>query len=276
MGLGGRREKQVIAADPRNTRWINDTSSPGHRLLTSMGYDPSNGNASDNKTGLYGHNSTKRLRAIPVAKAGMEGIGFKPNGPGANVALGALPSRGGTTGPGSVASAASNIFAKLGSRAALQFVTAGASKEVINRSRTEGGEFGGLLARLNAASATPEATEDDEADSANEQPVASGSSSQARQVVDEDVALGTSSGSDCDSEERQRKRQRKLEKAAKKERKLAKKLAKLSASASAEQSAESGTDTSASVAASPGAANSTPSGVSLPQENVRRIAHWNA
>lgn len=61
-----------------------------------------------------------------------------------------------------MASAASNIFSKLGSRAALQFVTAGSSKEVINKAKTEGGEFGGLLARLNAASsasATPEPAE---------------------------------------------------------------------------------------------------------------------
>ena len=135
MGLGGRREKQVIAADPRNTRWINDTSSPGHRLLSSMGYDPANANSSQHKVGLYGHNTSKRLRQIPIAKAGMEGIGFKPNGPGANVALGALPSRMG--GPATMASAASNIFSKLGSRAALQFVTAGSSKEVINRAKID-------------------------------------------------------------------------------------------------------------------------------------------
>lgn len=254
MGLGGRREKQIIAADPRNTRWLNDTSSPGHRLLTGMGYDPANANSSQNKTGLYAHESSKRLKQIPMAKAGMEGIGFKPNGPGANVALGALPTRM-TGGPGSLASAASSIFSKLGSRAALQFVTAGASKEVINKSKTEGGEFGGLLARLNAAasaSATPEPVEPDVVEV----------------VVQETIEVANPVEEDEDAEH-QRKKQRKLDKAAekaqKKEAKLAKKLAKLSK----EQTAESGTD-SASVSAA--TTETTP----IPTETAVRMQHWNA
>lgn len=258
MGLGGRREKQVIAADPRNTRWLNDTSSPGHRLLTGMGYDPANANSSQNKTGLYGHESSKRLKQIPIAKSGMEGIGFKPTGPGANVALGALPTRM-TAGPGSLASAASSIFSKLGSRAALQFVTAGASKEVINKSKTEGGEFGGLLARLNAAasaSATPEPVETEVVDVVIQETVEVDSA--AVETEDEDGG-------------RQRKKQRKLDKAAekaqKKEAKLAKKLAKLSK----EHSAESGTD-SASTTPVNAAAETIP----IPAETAVRVQHWNA
>lgn len=257
MGLGGRREKQVIAADPRNTRWINDTSSPGHRLLSSMGYDPANANSSQHKVGLYGHNTSKRLRQIPIAKAGMEGIGFKPNGPGANVALGALPSRMG--GPATMASAASNIFSKLGSRAALQFVTAGSSKEVINRAKTEGGEFGGLLARLNAAassaSATPEPIEVEVTEIVTE----------GTEVVESETE---DEGDEEEDDRRKRKKQRKLEKAAKKERKLAKKLAKRSK----DQTAELGTDSSAATSAPVSASETT----QVPPENVKRIQHWNA
>lgn len=260
MGLGGRREKQVIAADPRNTRWINDTSSPGHRLLTGMGYDPANASSSQHKVGLYAHESSRRLKQIPIAKSGMEGIGFKVSGPGANVALGALPTRM-TSGPGSMASAASSIFSKLGSRAALQFVTAGASKEVINRSKTEGGEFGGLLARLNAAnsaSATPEPASEEEGATA-----VLSETAEVRLELEEVEADGE------ENDERRRKK-RKLEKAAekaaKKERKLAKKLAK----ASKEGNADSGTDTAASVVAS------TSESPAVPPETAKRIQHWNA
>lgn len=253
MGLGGRREKQVIPSDPRNTRWINDTSSPGHRLLSSMGYDPANANSSQHKVGLYGHNTSKRLRQIPIAKGGMEGIGFKPSGPGANVALGALPSK--MAGAPSMASAASSIFSKLGSRAALQFVTAGSSKEVINKAKTEGGEFGGLLARLNAASAsaTPEPMDVEVTEL----------------VVVQTSAVESEDENDEDTDKRQRKKQRKLEKAAKKEAKLAKKLAK---SSSKKQSSESSTDSSAEV--------STPviplETAQLPVETIQPIQHWNA
>jgi hypothetical protein len=154
MGLGGRREKQVIGADPRNTKWANDTSNPGHRLLSSMGWK-ADGAATENekRSGLMAHASTKRLRVIPVPKAGMEGIGYRPNAAAAASVSLALPGSGGG-GTGSRASTASSIFARMGSKAALQFVSAGATKEVINKAKTEGGEFQGLLARLNAASAS--------------------------------------------------------------------------------------------------------------------------
>jgi hypothetical protein len=254
MGLGGRREKQVIPADPRNTRWINDTTSPGHRLLSSMGYDPANANSSQHKVGLYGHETSKRLRQIPIAKGGMEGIGFKPSGPGANVALGALPSK--MAGAPTMASAASSIFSKLGSRAALQFVTAGSSKEVINKAKTEGGEFGGLLARLNAASsasATPEPMD----------------LKVTELAVVQMGAVESEDEGDEDTDKRQRKKQRKLEKAAKKEAKLAKKLAKRS---SKKQSSESGTDSSAAIPTPVILAETA----QLPVENIQRIQHWNA
>ncbi|KAK9899332.1 hypothetical protein P389DRAFT_168293 [Cystobasidium minutum MCA 4210] len=260
MGLGGRREKQIITADPRNTRWLNDTSSPGHRLLAGMGYDPAIANSSEKKTGLYGHESSKRLKQIPIAKGGMEGIGFKPAGSGANVALGALPTR--MAAPGSLASAASSIFSKLGSRAALQFVTAGASKEVINRSKTEGGEFGGLLARLNAAAASASATPEPEA-------------TEVVEVVVQETSEGDTPVNEEDEDEderRRRKKQRKLEKAAekaeKKERKLAKKLAK----ASKEQSNDSATDS----AASPSVTTPSELPVDAPSANALRMQHWNA
>lgn len=199
MGLGGRRERQRITDDPRNTKWINDESSPGQRLLRSMGWTPDSDSDAP-KTGLMAFNGTKRLRAIPIPKTGMEGIGFRQNGPGAASATGALPS----STSGSMASAASNMFSKLGSKAALQFVSAGASNEVINRAKTEGGEFASLLSRLNAsASATPAATDteqDDEEDREN-QPV------QASEKA----------------ERKEQKRKRKLEKEAKREAKRARK-----------------------------------------------------
>lgn len=204
MGLGGRRERQRITDDPRNTKWINDESSPGQRLLRSMGWTPDSDSETP-KTGLMAFSGTKRLRAIPLPKTGMEGIGFRQNGPGAASATGALPS----STSGSMASAASNMFSKLGSKAALQFVSAGASNEVINRAKTEGGEFASLLSRLNAsASATSAATdtEQDEEDREN-QPVQA-----------------------CEKAERkEQKKKRKLEKEAKREAKRARKEAGIAA-----------------------------------------------
>ena len=157
MGLGGRRDKQRIVEDPRNTKWLNDESSPGHRLLRSMGWKPdSDSSRSALKTGLMAHHSTKRLRAIPIAKSGAEGIGYKPDGAIASASLEQLPSRPSTAQIG-IASAASSVFTRLGSKAALKFVSAGANAEVVSRAKTDGGEFQGLLQRLNAATARVEA-----------------------------------------------------------------------------------------------------------------------
>jgi Pin2-interacting protein X1 len=169
-----------------------------------MGWTPDSDSETP-KTGLMAFSGTKRLRAIPLPKTGMEGIGFRQNGPGAASATGALPS----STSGSMASAASNMFSKLGSKAALQFVSAGASNEVINRAKTEGGEFASLLSRLNAsASATPAATdtEQDEEDREN-QPV------QASEKA----------------ERKEQKKKRKLEKEAKREAKRARREAGITA-----------------------------------------------
>lgn len=220
MGLAGRREKQVITLDPRNTKWANDTSNPGHRLLANMGWKAADGTGSDAsasesdskrpKTGLMAHESTKRLRKIPIPKSGNEGIGYRPNtGAAANVASGALPGSGAG---GSMSSAASSVFSRLGSKAALQFVSAGASKEVINKAKTEGGEFAGLLQRLNAAAAAATASTSASPSPASE--IAEGGENEEDQQAE------------TKEQRRERRRKRKAEReeqrAAKKARKLAK------------------------------------------------------
>lgn len=217
MGLAGRREKQVIAVDPRNTKWLNDTNNPGHRLLANMGWkagdnvgsdaSASESDAQQPKKGLMAHESSKRLRKIPIPKSGNEGIGYRPNaGAAANIASGALPG----SGAGGMASAASSVFSRLGSKAALQFVSAGASKEVINKAKTEGGEFAGLLQRLNAAAAAS----------------ASASPSPAPEVAADGGENEEQHAGETKEERRERRRKRKAEKeeqrAAKKARKLAK------------------------------------------------------
>lgn len=225
MGLAGRREKQVIALDPRNTKWVNDTNNPGHRLLANMGWKASDNTASDasasdsdvktRKTGLMAHESSKRLRKIPIPKSGMEGIGYRPNtGAAANVASGALP---GSSAGGSMSSAASSVFSRLGSKAALQFVSAGASKEVINKAKTEGGEFAGLLQRLNAAAAASAASS--ASASPAPEPIA-----ESGQNEDEEVAGET---------KEQRRESRRKRKAEKEEQRAAKKARKLARNAEA-------------------------------------------
>lgn len=206
MGLAGRKQKQIITADPRNTAWINDANNVGMRLLNSMGYvSPSadTGNE-ENKVGLMAYSGSKRLRAIPIAKSGMEGIGYRPSGGPAVSSVGALPTSIGSSSSG-LASASSSVFSRLGSRAALQFVSAGASKEVINRAKTEGGEFAGLLQRLNAAAAEAALLDTNQADT----------------TVDGET---NSMQGETKEERRERKRLRKLDKeeykAAKKARKM--------------------------------------------------------
>lgn len=266
MGLGGRREKQVIAADPRNTAWLRDTNAPGYKLLTSMGWRPegaSSAGPSDNsgaedsdggeqrKIGLMAHNSSRRLKVIPIPKAGMEGIGYKPAGSvAANTGIGALPtSIGGTS---SMSSAASSVFSRLGSKAALQFVSAGASKEVINKAKTEGGEFAGLLQRLNAAAASssPSPAMSDAEDGGDE--------GKDHDKEDEENTKPSSVEGDEDEqpeelskeERRARKKQRKMEKEAKKELKRQAKMDKKHKQSLLLPLATSGTSTPASTAAS--------------------------
>jgi hypothetical protein len=245
MGLAGRREKQVIALDPRNTKWANDTSNPGHRLLANMGWKAADNAASDasasesdsktRKTGLMAHESSKKLRKIPIPKSGMEGIGYRPNtGAAANVASGALPGSGAG---GSMSNAASSVFSRLGSKAALQFVSAGASKEVINKAKTEGGEFAGLLQRLNAAAASASASASTSASASPAPEVTEGGENE-----DEDVSADAGAGEETKQQRRERRRKRKAEKeearAAKKARKHAKLVERSLPTPASEQSEE--------------------------------------
>lgn len=43
MGLGNRKDKQLIGPDPRNTLWGNSTSKLGFKLLSKMGWSPGEG-----------------------------------------------------------------------------------------------------------------------------------------------------------------------------------------------------------------------------------------
>lgn len=220
MGLAGRKQKQVIQADPRNTAWINDKNNIGAKLLSSMGYvepgsaEASGASDSEPKIGLAGWVPNKRLRAIPAAKSGMEGIGYRAAGPNAASDVGALPMS-----LGGLASASSTVFSRLGSKAALRFVSAGASNEVISRAKTEGGEFSGLLQRLNAASAaaseapTPRETTPD----AGTLPSNQGSTHASTSALE---AIETK------EQRRERKRLRKLEKETRRAAKEAKRAGK--------------------------------------------------
>ncbi|EPE28057.1 hypothetical protein GLAREA_04848 [Glarea lozoyensis ATCC 20868] len=40
MGLAGEKKRVKLSFDPNNTRWTNDTSSFGHRMMTSQGWEP--------------------------------------------------------------------------------------------------------------------------------------------------------------------------------------------------------------------------------------------
>merc|ERR1711939_747486 len=171
---------------------------------------------------------------IPTPKAGMEGIGYKPAGSAAaNNGIGALPTSNVGGSGGSMSNAASSVFSRLGSKAALQFVSAGASKEVINKAKTEGGEFAGLLSRLNAAATASQTPSEDEKDEAEDIENTRPSDNDA-----EEEGKG-----ETKEERRARKKQRKLEKEAAKELKKAAKKEKAAAasgstSASASDSRE--------------------------------------
>ncbi|KAK4704181.1 hypothetical protein P7C70_g2032, partial [Phenoliferia sp. Uapishka_3] len=143
MGLSGNNPKQRIPDDPRNTKWANDTSAPGFRLLSSMGWTPtapSLGNAESQSLILTGGGSTfsKKVSVIPTAKDNTLGIGARKNGAG----IGGIRAMG----------------VPMGS---MGFVSAsvpgeGAVEEPVAKT---GGEFGRLLERLNAAKLAAAAAE---------------------------------------------------------------------------------------------------------------------
>ncbi|GAA5908345.1 uncharacterized protein JCM6883_004357 [Sporobolomyces salmoneus] len=144
MGLSGATKKQRIQDDPRNLRWAQDTSAPGFKLLASMGWDPSSnpslGNH-DSQAAIMANGGSafsKKISSIPIAKEDNLGIGMK-RGTAANV-VGSLKAIG-------VPSSFANSTAKVSG-----FVTAGSGSNTPNgggQGSSQGGEFGGLLARLN-------------------------------------------------------------------------------------------------------------------------------
>lgn len=156
MGLAGNKQKQKIPDDPRNTKWstgayprctvdsradvhILDTSAPGFRLLSSMGWTPSApglGLAASQDLITQGGSRafSKKISSIPIAKADNLGIGARGgSGIGSLRAMG-QPATGGM-GMGFVTAATTTISST---------VTEGVKTG-------KGGEFGRLLERLNAA-----------------------------------------------------------------------------------------------------------------------------
>jgi outer membrane biosynthesis protein TonB len=104
-----------------------DTNTPGYKMLLSMGWSPSTNTLNPDSAA-----QRKPSTVVPIAKEGTLGLGATR------------------------ATVASSVFARFGSQG-LKFVSAGAKEEVLRRAKTEGGDFGGLLARLNK-SATPTPT----------------------------------------------------------------------------------------------------------------------
>jgi len=70
MGLAGRQEKQRISDDPRNTKWANDSSRRGFKLLKAMGWSPDSQTLTPIAPDL-----NRSLHSVPVAKSDTLGIG---------------------------------------------------------------------------------------------------------------------------------------------------------------------------------------------------------
>ncbi|GAA99088.1 uncharacterized protein L969DRAFT_48665 [Mixia osmundae IAM 14324] len=149
MGLAGRKTKQVIAPDPRNTTWARDTEAPGFKLLQQMGWSPASSDRLNPES--TAPPPPKRLHKMPISKEDHLGIGATALTGLAESNAARQPSTG--TGLGK----AGSWFSAFGSKG-LRFVTAGATaqSELEKRHITDGGDFAGLLARLNAA--TPSAS----------------------------------------------------------------------------------------------------------------------
>ncbi|KAH9449417.1 hypothetical protein MJO28_010542 [Puccinia striiformis f. sp. tritici] len=81
MGLSGRKEKQKIGEDPRNTKWAKNEANPGFKILSSMGWSPSTtslGAAASTSEPVV--SSWKRLPGsiLPVIKSSTSGLGANP------------------------------------------------------------------------------------------------------------------------------------------------------------------------------------------------------
>jgi hypothetical protein len=146
MGLAGASTKRKITDDPRNTRWRNDTSAPGFKMLTAMCVSRSRALPSASQLAHRGWTpESAALNPTTSAPAGRRALTSIPSAKDDTLGIGATPT-----------TSASSVFAAFGSRAGLRFVTAGASDEVRRHRKTEGGEFASLLDRLNtSASASP-------------------------------------------------------------------------------------------------------------------------
>jgi Pin2-interacting protein X1 len=159
MGLSGNTRKTKIPDDPRNTKWANDVSAPGFRLLSSMGWTPASPSlglaASQDLITAGGSRAfSKKISVIPIAKDDNLGIGAR-------------------RGAGSGGMRAMGVPMMLGGSAGMGFVTAApvvrdddgvVVPQIATATSGGGGEFGRLLERLNAAnsarnSATPEVEE---------------------------------------------------------------------------------------------------------------------
>lgn len=140
MGLSGNTRKTKIPDDPRNTKWANDTSAPGFRLLASMGWTPSApalGLATSQAliAAGGGNGFSKKVSIIPIAKDDNLGIGAR-------------------RGAGSTGMRAMGLPMMIGGAAGMGFVTAAVASEDGSASPAPvggSGEFGRLLDRLNAA-----------------------------------------------------------------------------------------------------------------------------
>ncbi|OAV86477.1 hypothetical protein PTTG_01205 [Puccinia triticina 1-1 BBBD Race 1] len=81
MGLSGRKDKQKIGDDPRNTKWAKNESNPGFKILSSMGWTPSTTTLGAASAASEPVQSTwKRLPGaiLPVIKSTTSGLGANP------------------------------------------------------------------------------------------------------------------------------------------------------------------------------------------------------
>lgn len=190
--------------------YVIDTSAPGFRLLASMGWDPSSnpslGN-SDSQAAIVANGGTtfsKKISSIPIAKEDNLGIGMK-RGSAASV-VGSLKAIGVPTGSNGMGlGAAGGGVAKVSG-----FVTAGSGSSTPNGTggtgSSQGGEFGGLLARLNKMKeqgslvATPIPSDTDTESNKKRKRSGSTSSASSSSSSSDESEPSDESSSDSDSE----------------------------------------------------------------------------